>query len=170
AAAAAASSRAALPFDDAAWGALRDHVAGHLQDAVQRALAGAVDVLDAAAQARAAMAGPPSDALRPARLDVAAQIGRLTHPGFVTAAGVDRLPDVARYLRGAAYRLERVADNVALDRDRMTTVHELEEGLRGAPANDAARWLLEELRMSYFAQAVGVRGPVSAKRVRALLQ
>jgi ATP-dependent helicase HrpA len=112
------------------------------------------------------MGGPPAEQLRGARLDVAAQIGRLTHPGFVAAAGIDRLPDVARYLRAAAYRLQRLPDNVATDRERMATIHELEAQAKG---NRAAQWAIEELRVAYFAQALGVRGPASAKKVRALL-
>lgn len=159
--------------DDTGWVRLRSQVQNGIDGAVRRALAATVDVLAAAGQARQAMAGAPSDMLRPARLDVAAQIGRLTHEGFVSAAGLERLPDVARYLRAAAYRLERIADNVGVDRDRMATIHELEAEVRAAPpgpAREKSRWLLEELRMSYFAQAVGVRGPVSAKRVRTTLK
>ena len=57
-----------------------------------------------------------------------------------------------------------------MDRDRMNGVRELEAlwAARGRP--DEARWLLEELRVSHFAQALGVRGQVSAKKIRQLLQ
>jgi ATP-dependent helicase HrpA len=159
--------------DDAGWDRLRSRVADEIDGTVRRALGATVDVLAAAAEARQAAAGAPSDALRPARLDVAAQIGRLTHEGFVSASGLQRLPDVARYLRAAAYRLERIADNVAVDRERMATIHELEAEVRAAapgPARESARWLLEELRVSYFAQSLGVRGQVSAKRIRTALR
>jgi len=58
----------------------------------------------------------------------------------------------------------------APDRDKMGGVRELEAlwEARGRP--EEARWLLEELRVSHFAQALGVRGQVSAKKVRRLLQ
>ena len=58
----------------------------------------------------------------------------------------------------------------APDRDKMGAVRELEAlwEARGRP--EEARWLLEELRVSHFAQALGVRGQVSAKKVRRLLQ
>jgi ATP-dependent helicase HrpA len=66
------------------------------------------------------------------------------------------------------------------DRDRMRAVQELEALWRARleawpadrplpPALHEARWLLEELRMAQFAQALGVKGQVSAKRIRALL-
>jgi ATP-dependent helicase HrpA len=70
---------------------------------------------------------------------------------------------------------------VAVDRDRMTAVRELEAELRTRtnayissrrpvpPALSEAGWLLQELRVSHFAQALGVRGQVSAKRIRKLL-
>ena len=159
--------------DDAGWARLRSRVVNEIDPAVRRALIATVDVLAAAEEARQALAGPPSDALRPARLDVAAQIGRLTHDGFVSASGIERLPDVARYLRAATYRLQRIADNLSVDRDRMATIHQLEAEVRAAPpgpAREKARWLLEELRVSYFAQPLGVRGPASAKRVRTTLK
>jgi ATP-dependent helicase HrpA len=158
--------------DDAGWTRLRSRVANEIDNAIRRALTATVDVLAAASEARQALAGPPNDALRAARLDVAAQIGRLTHDGFVSASGLERLPDLARYLQAATYRLQRIADNLAVDRDRMATIHKLEAEVGAAPpspAREKARWLLEELRVSYFAQPLGVRGPVSAKRVRTTL-
>jgi ATP-dependent helicase HrpA len=159
--------------DDAGWARLRSRVVNEFDRGVHRALRATVDVLTAAAEARQALAGAPSDALRPARLDVAAQIGGLIYQGFVAASGVRRLPDLVRYLRAARYRIERIADNLSADRERMATIHELEAEIRAAPpgpAREEARWQLEELRVSYFAQPLGVHGPVSARRVRTTLK
>jgi ATP-dependent helicase HrpA len=92
------------------------------------------------------------------------------------------LPDVHRYVRGLEYRLERLADDVARDRRRMAEVVPLEErfarhlrrqGRTSAATPDAVEvgWQLEELRMSVFAQPLGVEGSVSPRRVaRALDQ
>jgi ATP-dependent helicase HrpA len=101
-------------------------------------------------------------------------------PGFATASGAARLDDVERYLRAAIVRLERLPDVVATDRDRMTAVHELERAYRarleswpvGRPIPAALRevpWMLEELRVSHFAQGLGVKGGVSSKRIRRAL-
>jgi ATP-dependent helicase HrpA len=114
--------------------------------------------------------------LQPARADVREQVRRLVHPGFVAATGEARLPDVERYLRAAARRLERLPNAVAVDRDRMNAVHELERAYRDR-LTTAARpellrevpWMLEELRVSHFAQALGVRGGASSKRIRRVL-
>jgi ATP-dependent helicase HrpA len=48
-------------------------------------------------------------------------------------------------------------------------VHELEALAAGRPDLEEIPWLLEELRVSLFAEAVGVRGQVSAKRIRRLI-
>ncbi len=158
-------------WDEAGWARLRGGVAGRLAASVARTLAATIEVLHAAQAVRARLdAQAPAEPLRPARLDVSAQLGRLLHPGFVAATGATRLPDVARSLRAAEVRLGRLPDNVAVDRDRMATLHELEALLPPRlPADSELPWLLEELRVSYFAQALGVRGQVSAKRIRRLI-
>jgi ATP-dependent helicase HrpA len=103
------------------------------------------------------------------------------HPGFITATGITRLPDVERYLRAAARRLERLPNAPAPDLDRMRGVQELEREYEarvaawppGRPLPATLRevpWLLEELRVSHFAQALGTRGQVSAKRIRKIIQ
>jgi ATP-dependent helicase HrpA len=120
-------------------------------------------------------------ALVPARDDVERQLRRLVHPGFIADAGVKRLPDVERYLQAAARRLERLPDAPAPDRDKMGGVQELEREYearvaswpKGRPLPAALRevpWLLEELRVAHFAQALGTRGPVSAKRIRKVIR
>jgi len=167
-------------FDAAGWAALRSHVAGSLAATTARIVAQAVEILDAAREVRLALDALPHDgALRPARLDVAAQLGGLVYPGFVAATGAQRLPDVARYLRAAVRRLERLPAAPAADRDRMSVVHELEARLARAreaaggvrsPALGEVAWMLQELRVANFAQGVGVRGQISAKRVRRALE
>jgi ATP-dependent helicase HrpA len=101
---------------------------------------------------------------------------RLLRPGFATAVGAGRLADLERYVRAADRRLERAPQGVAGDLDRMRAIHELEEeyrarrerGPRSAAIAEVPR-LLEELRVSQFAQGLGTRTPVSAKRIRKLL-
>ena len=94
------------------------------------------------------------------------------HPGFISATGTERLPDVVRYLRAAGRRLERLPDAVAADRDRMNAIHELEREYRargGRAAAPEVHWMLQELRVAQFAQGLGTRGPASAKQIRRAL-
>ena len=99
-----------------------------------------------------------------------------------TASGAARLRDVERYLqrRRAAARAP-ARRRRARDLDRMRAVHELEALYRRAARRVAARapaaralrevpWMLEELRVSHFAQGLGTRGPVSSKRIRRVIE
>jgi ATP-dependent helicase HrpA len=167
-------------WDAEGFATLRDYVAGELAETTEKIVAWVVRILDAMREAQRRMDALPADPqLHAARLDVARQLGRLVFPGFVRATGVARLPDVERYLRGAAQRLERLPTQIAADRDRMTAVHELEAAYadrvaawRGRPQPPALRevgWLLEELRISHFAQGLGTKGSVSGKRIRRAL-
>jgi ATP-dependent helicase HrpA len=168
-------------WDAEAFKRLRGHVAGRLQAKTAEVVAQMARILDAARDVERRLEGLSAPAFEPARRDVRAQLARLVHPGFATRTGAARLPDVERYLQGAARRLERLPDATAVDRDRMNALRELEQvyqqrlqawprgravpaGLREVP------WMLEELRISQFAQGLGTRGAVSAKRIRRALE
>jgi ATP-dependent helicase HrpA len=168
-------------WDAAAFARLRDHVAG---DLAERTLATArllARILDAARDVRQRLEPLTAAPQQPARRDVERQLRRLVRPGFAAEAGVRRLPDIERYLRAAERRLERLPNAPAVDRDRMNAIHELEDAYRrrleawppGRPLPAALReapWMLEELRVSHFAQSLGTRGPISGKRIRRALE
>jgi ATP-dependent helicase HrpA len=167
-------------WDEAGWTRLRDHVAGNLADTTTTVVRRLVGVLDAAREVQARLEGLTAAPLAPARRDVERQLRRLVYPGMAASVGLERLEHVERYLRAAARRLERLPDAVAIDADRMRAIAELEQAYRdrvaawpdGASLPEALEevpWMLEELRVSHFAQALGVRGQVSAKRIRRAL-
>jgi ATP-dependent helicase HrpA len=108
--------------------------------------------------------------------DLRRQMGGLLHRGFVATAGRRRLPDLVRYLRGMAHRLEKLPANAVRDElwmQQVAAVTAEYEQLRarvpstGAPDDPVARvrWMIEELRVSLFAQSVGTPRPVSEQRV-----
>ena len=115
--------------------------------------------------------------------DVRDQVARLTGEGFVGRAGAARLPHLVRYLRAARHRLTRAAADPARDTSLAWQVRELEDEHRATvaaartvrhdPGRDArhaeAGWMIEELRVSLFAQQLGTAHPVSAKRIRSTL-
>lgn len=167
-------------WDEAGFARVRDHVAGRLADVAADTVEQVVAILDVHREVEERLATLRAAPVQPAREDVARQLRRLVRPGFIAISGVRRLPDVLRYLRAAARRLERLPDAPAPDRDRMRAVHELEEAHRrrveawpdGRPLPEPLRevpWLLEELRVSHFAQSLGTRERVSSKRIRRLL-
>ena len=111
-----------------------------------------------------------------AMADMRSQLGDLVYPGFVTATGVARLPDLARYLEAIRVRLHKRRERPDRDRELMTTVRSLEDAYAEAvealpPSRRAdddvveARWLLEELRVSLFAQTLGTPTPISPQRL-----
>ena len=103
------------------------------------------------------------------RADVERQLDRLVPAGFATRAGAARLGDLQRYLRAAQRRLDRLPDGLGADCRRWASIHELEALAAGRPDVEDAPWLLEELRVSQFAESLGVKGQVSAKRIRRML-
>jgi ATP-dependent helicase HrpA len=167
-------ARYELPWDDRAFKRIETAVREETPQLAADALATAADVLAAASRVRKRTRVLTAEGLRPTVADVHAHLDRLVAPGFVRRSGVDRLPDVHRYVRGIEYRLDHLAGDVARDQRRMAEVRPLEREVAEAIAamdrvpddvRDIA-WLLEELRMSTFAQPEGVKGPVSPKRIR----
>jgi ATP-dependent helicase HrpA len=125
----------------------------------------------------AALEGSTNPAIRPLVADVRAQVRELIRPGFVADTGVDRLPDLDRYLRGVTYRLDKAPENLARDARSLDEIDLVEgryadllEGLRPGrrSAEDvvAIGWLIEELRVSLFAQHLGTATKVSAQRIQ----
>jgi ATP-dependent helicase HrpA len=103
--------------------------------------------------------------------DLRQQLNGLVYKGFVTEAGLRRLPDLKRYLAGMEHRLSKLEANPQRDRQWLLKLDEvLEEyaDARGKVSADTlqqVRWMIEELRLSYFAQEVGTAYPVSDVRI-----
>lgn len=108
--------------------------------------------------------------------DVKSQLSGLVYRGFVTQNGYNRLGDTLRYLQAIDKRLEKLAVDPHRDRAQMLKVDQVQQAwvkwLNKLPANRrededvlAIRWMIEELRVSYFAQQLGTPFPVSDKRI-----
>ena len=118
--------------------------------------------------------------VQPAVADLREQLSGLIYGGFVTATGYRRLPHLTRYLRGMERRLDKLPENPGRDAASMAVAQRAEQAYREAVAalpaarRSAAgvadvRWMLEELRVSLFAQALGTQAPVSENRILAAL-
>ena len=143
--------------------AVRNGLPGTTADIVALVEQIAADAADVAAL----LNRPSPAAVNEAKADVKGQLDALVGAGFVTASGSSRLADIRRYVRGMKRRLEQVSADPGRDRVRMQQVHELQDAARAAPPDVAreARWMIEELRVSLFAQALGTRYPVSVQRI-----
>ena len=167
-------SRYDLPWDDGAFGRLERAVRDETPGLAADALAVAADIVAAAGRVSQRTSALTAAALASTVADADAHVHRLVAPGFLRRSGTERLPDVHRYVRGIEYRLDHLGGDVERDRRRMAEVRPIERSVAAAMDSPAARghdlrdvaWMIEELRMSVFAQPLGVEGPVSVKRIR----
>ncbi len=145
-----------------------------------RAVDAAARVLETAHEAEARLGRAAGPAAAAAVADARAQFGALIYPGFVSENGLARLPDLVRYLRAISRRLDTMGESPGRDAERMAAVHRVAGAYqqaveRLAPERRAdadvraVRWMIEELRVSLFAQVLGTPGPVSEKRVLAAI-
>jgi ATP-dependent helicase HrpA len=136
--------------------------------------------LGEAHQVEASLTAAPSPPVRAAFSDLRAQLARLVHPGFVAETGARRLPDLVRYLRGMSRRLEKMAEALGRDAERMAVVQRVSEDYqqtladlpparRDDPDVREVRWMIEELRVSLFAQRLRTAYPISEQRIYRVL-
>jgi ATP-dependent helicase HrpA len=127
-------------------------------------------------QVELALAAMTSPVLAAAKADMASQLGALLYPGFLAESGVGRLRHLERYLRGILLRCERAPSQVSRDAELMDTVGRVQAEyaklLAALPPSRRTaadvlelRWMIEELRVSLFAQTLGTAYPVSEKRI-----
>ena len=109
--------------------------------------------------------------------DLRAQLASLVYPGFVADTGLARLPHLRRYLRAMLQRIEKAPAALARDAQSQEVVDRVEEAYADlldslAPVDRRSQsvldvgWMIEELRVSLFANGLGTAYPVSEKRIR----
>ncbi|MGQ4415781.1 ATP-dependent RNA helicase HrpA [Streptomyces sp. SAS_269] len=163
-------------WDEESYRKLYDKVRAEIVDTTVRTVGQVQQVLAAWQACERRLKGVGSPALLANLTDVRKQLDALVKPGFVTWAGIRRLSDLMRYLVAADRRLQQMPTGVQRDTTRMEKVHEmqdeyawlLEQLPQGRPVPQQVldiRWMIEELRVSYFAHALGTAYPVSDKRI-----
>ncbi|WP_329339306.1 ATP-dependent RNA helicase HrpA [Streptomyces sp. NBC_01352] len=163
-------------WDEESYRKLYDKVRSEIVDTTVRTVGQVQQVLAAWQACERRLKGVRSAVLLANLQDVRKQLDALVRPGFVTEAGIRRLPDLMRYLVAADRRLQQMPTGVQRDTARMEKVHEmqdeyawlLEQMPQGRPIPSSVldiRWMIEELRVSYFAHALGTAYPISDKRI-----
>ncbi len=166
-----------------AYDALLGSARAAAPDGVRALLAELLRVLDTWRGADKVLSGRADMTLLPALADMKAQLERLVHRGFVAEAGPEQLRRYPTYLRALSLRREALDQGgAAVNRDRalMDRVADLQESYlhqvaalpEGRPPGERlrrVRWMLEELRVSLWAQQLGTAYPVSEQRVRKAL-
>ncbi|MFI6330287.1 ATP-dependent RNA helicase HrpA [Micromonospora chersina] len=163
-------------WDDEGFAALRDRVRADLVDTVVDVMGRVRQVLAAAYAVEQRLGATRNLAVVAALADIRNQLGGLVHKGFITEAGYARLPDLLRYLTAIERRLDRLPGNPQRDKqqqDRIAVVQKEYQDLlaalppakRQSTAARQIRWMIEELRVNVFAQALGTPYPVSEQRI-----
>jgi ATP-dependent helicase HrpA len=162
--------------DRVAFDVLRNSVRGSLHEVTADVVRRVERVLRLAHAVELSLEDLRGGPVRPAAEDMGAQLSRLIYPGFITGTGYRRLPDLARYLQAMERRLGKLPENPGRDALSMAVIHRVEQAYQQAIAGFSAlrredddvrdiRWMLEELRVSLFAQTLGIPIPVSENRI-----
>ena len=163
-------------FTYAEYSELYEHVRAELIETVFDVTKLVAEILSEATALKKAIKKATSLTTMHAVSDVKAQMENLVYPGFVAKTGYDQLVHIPRYLKAAQVRLTKLGPNLHRDNQLMLTVQDLEDSydnaVKSLPAGtivpDALRrvnWMIEELRVSFFAQELGTAYTVSEKRI-----
>ncbi|MGG5171672.1 ATP-dependent RNA helicase HrpA [Pseudarthrobacter sp. J1738] len=169
-----------LPWDQASFETLYESVRADLIDTVFAVTAIVERILASSMRIGKALRQTSSLPLISALNDIKSQLEQLVYPGFVARTGYAQLSQLPRYLAGIEKRLEKLPNNVARDGANMSVVQRLEDDYDDAVAALApgrgttadlthVRWMIEELRVSFFAVELGTAYSVSEKRIRVAL-
>ncbi|GAL03504.1 ATP-dependent RNA helicase HrpA [Photobacterium aphoticum] len=166
-----------LVWEPEAFESLKEHIRGELGDTVVDIAKQVEEILTTAFNINKRLKGRIDLSMAFALSDIKAQIEGLIFKGFATECGWRRLPDILRYMRAIERRMEKLP--IDPNKDRMhilkieSVVSDYKELLnkipKGQPVPEKVkeiRWMIEELRVSFFAQQLGTPYPVSDKRVR----
>ncbi|EOX4388590.1 ATP-dependent RNA helicase HrpA [Vibrio cholerae] len=168
--------RGGMVWEPQAFEVLKEHVRAELGDTVVEIAKQVETILTTAYNINKRLKGKVDFTMAFALSDVKAQIEGLIFSGFATECGWKRLPDILRYMRAIERRMEKLLVDPNKDRLHMLKIESVankyKELLNKIPKGMAIpdnvreiRWMLEELRVSYFAQQLGTPYPVSDKRI-----
>ncbi|MCG7489010.1 ATP-dependent RNA helicase HrpA [Vibrio sp. Of14-4] len=166
-----------LVWQSEAFEKLKEHVRAELGDTVVEIAKQVEVILTTAFNINKKLKGKIDFSMAFALSDIKAQIEGLIFKGFATECGWKRLPDILRYMQAIEKRMEKLPIDPNKDRLHMLKIEsvadEYKELLNKVPKGvmvpekvKQIRWMIEELRVSYFAQQLGTPYPVSDKRVK----
>ncbi|MCR5536660.1 MAG: ATP-dependent RNA helicase HrpA [Succinivibrio sp.] len=162
------------------YAALYDYVRANLNAKALEQAALLEQILAQAHELTRLLKGKISLELARTYADVRSQLDSLVYKGFLSETKLEHLKELPRYLEAAKVRLIRAPRDLAKDLNCMRILEDVTtsyENARGhykkgqePEALGEVRWMLEELRVSFFAQSLGVKIPISSKRIDNELQ
>jgi ATP-dependent helicase HrpA len=164
-------------WDEESYKRLRDSVRAELYDVTADTVVKVANILAVNHRVTERLKGISNSlAVLTGLTDVRAQLTELIHPGFVAETGQRRLPDLLRYLKAIERRLVKLPDDPHRDRDRTVAVIRMQDAYaelldrlppdrRDEEGVLQIRWMIEELRVSLWAQPLGTPYTVSEQRI-----
>ena len=167
----------ALPRSPESFSKLRDLVRAEIADHVLNAAIKLEQALNLHHDIRKKLKGSVPLNMIQNHGDIKDQLDKLVFKGFVATSGIDKLDDLIRYLNGILRRLEKMPIDPNQDRLKMLEVDKVANELTSLIAKQRkdlplpqsftdCRWMIEELRVSLFAQNLGTAYPISVKRIQ----
>ena len=163
-------------WDEAGFEKLRDFVRENLNEVTVDIAQKVEQILTLTHQLNQRLKGKMDFTMAFALSDMKSQISGLIYQGFVQKSGYSRLPDLLRYLQAIDKRMDKLAQDVNRDRAAMLRVEQVQQAYqqllaklpKSKPISDEVaeiRYMIEELRVSLFAQQLGTKYQVSDKRI-----
>ncbi|XQW83509.1 ATP-dependent RNA helicase HrpA [Thalassotalea piscium] len=154
----------------------KDYVRAEISDCVLSTAITVEQILSLTHEVNKQLKGKVSLDVIQSQGDIKQQLQRLVHKGFITEIGIKRLPDILRYLQAILRRLEKLRIDPNQDRLKLIEVEKVTQRYQVLLANQRKdipidkkiieiRWMIEELRVSLFAQNLKTPYPISAKRI-----
>ncbi len=165
-----------LPRTEGDFVLVRDYVRAEISDCVLNAAIKVEQALSFRHDVAKKLKGSVPLTVIQSHGDVKQQSGHLIFKGFVSASGIEKLDDIIRYLKGILRRLEKLPIDPNQDRLKLIEVNKAVDKYSSvlstqrkdkpiAPDILATKWMIEELRISLFAQNLGTAQPISLKRI-----
>lgn len=163
-------------WDEAGFEKLRDFVRENLNEVTVDIAQKVEQILTLTYQLNQRLKGKMDFTMAFALSDIKSQLAGLVYQGFVQKSGYDRLPDLQRYLQAIDKRIDKLAQDVNRDRAAMLRVEQVQQAYqqllaklpKSKPISDEVaeiRYMIEELRVSLFAQQLGTKYQISDKRI-----
>ena len=162
-------------WDEDSFNRLRDLVRGKLNDTALELGALAGEILTCAHELKRKLKGNIPLSVAMAYADVEQSLDNLIRKGFMSQTPHENLMDFPRYIKAFMERLDKVIRDPVRDQMLSRQLGEVKELYKNTLSRYAhkeipkslekVRFMIEELRVSYFAQHLGVKGPISDKRI-----
>lgn len=167
-------------FTQGEFEALRNEISAGLVDSLFATVSLVASIVSGVRLADKAIRAATSMHLIAPLGDAREQLDALVYPGFVSATGLTQLRRLPVYLKGIEHRVTKLSENPGKDRGWMSEVELATRRFKDAggtlpleqhsePQIARARWMLEELRLSLFAQHLGTAESVSLQRIAKVL-